>query len=47
MFRQESAIHYSDYRKWKHEHDDLKDMVKVLEKRLEDEKKNVLRRHRL
>ena len=43
---QECARYYEGYRKWKAEYEELKDWVKVLEKRVEEEKKTVLKRYR-
>jgi hypothetical protein len=44
---QESARYYEGYKKRKAEYEELNDRVKVLEKRVEEEKKNVLRRNRV
>ena len=43
---QENARYYDGYRRWKAEYEKLKDKVTVLEKRVEEEKQNVLRRNR-
>lgn len=46
MALQESARDYEGYMKWKAEHEVLKDKVTVLEKLVDGERKNVLRRNR-